>query len=365
MILGAALVGLGVILAVIVVRRYFSTPQLTPEQLLRVVQQLMQWTRDVSRDVAAFDSTLERFSTESVATRDEITEASSHSIEQLITANRRLRERLRDAQSALNEKSTLIRELLQRSHTDPLTGLLNRRALQEHAERLVAQARRYRRAISVVFVDVDHFKSINDTYGHAVGDRILAQVARQMHSTLRQQDVLARYGGEEFCVLLPDTAIQEACHVAERLRRAVCRVLHPSGAGRSISISCGVASLRAHQNIGQWWADADQALYAAKKHGRDQIWYHNGVQPCCYSKVHQRVSLSASPVPTASDFNQPTAHSSMPTRPNNSVEPPPLSAGSSAPAIFSAEQSAAWQTVCQRLQQRLEELLTETKRTRS
>lgn len=173
----------------------------------------------------------------------------------------------REDLSAANDKLQAL------AHLDPLTGLSNRRDFEARALYELARAQRHRRPLSVLSLDVDHFKRINDSHGHDVGDevlRVLAGVARQ---ELREHDLLARFGGEEFVALLPDTALDEALVVAERLRGVLgaCQVPMDGGAVR-FTISAGVAQLADDgSGLVSLLKAADKALYRAKQQGRNQV----------------------------------------------------------------------------------------------
>jgi diguanylate cyclase (GGDEF)-like protein len=158
------------------------------------------------------------------------------------------------------------------SRRDPLTGLHNRRSLLDGWEDAVHRARRSGKPVSVVLADIDHFKSINDTRGHAGGDAALLAVAQALRSALRAQDVVARWGGEEFMLLLPDTDIAGARRVAESARAAIesLRVEH-AGAGFEVTLSLGAAEHQMDRTLDQTIADADAALYQAKEGGRNRV----------------------------------------------------------------------------------------------
>jgi diguanylate cyclase (GGDEF)-like protein len=159
--------------------------------------------------------------------------------------------------------------------TDELTGLRNRRFFETQAAQEMEISLRYNRPLSVIILDVDHFKRFNDLYGHATGDQVLQLVSQVLASTCRGSDLPARWGGEEFVVLCPDTPAAGACDLAERLRDKVSQLQLTHAAGDSIpriTISCGVASHRPeHQNFHALVADADQALYRAKGQGRNRV----------------------------------------------------------------------------------------------
>jgi len=167
-------------------------------------------------------------------------------------------------------------ELQRLSSTDRLTGLYNRGHWEEMLRLDYARHRRYDSQAALVMFDIDHFKSINDTYGHQVGDAVIQQVAELIRENLRDSDVAGRYGGEEFVVLLPDTDKQGALTFAERLRHAVesHEVQHEQHRIR-FTISLGVADLSvpssSHAQLIEW---ADSALYASKAAGRNRVTLH-------------------------------------------------------------------------------------------
>jgi diguanylate cyclase (GGDEF)-like protein len=161
------------------------------------------------------------------------------------------------------------------SVTDPLTGVPNRRYLFQQLEAELARATRYGTPLSVVMIDIDHFKHLNDTAGHAAGDEVLREVCQRLRANLRRVDTLARYGGEEFVVLLPQVGPEEALDVAEKLRRSVCdHPLHHGATqpGGRVTISVGLASLpRDATEQGPLVDAADAALYASKRGGRNKV----------------------------------------------------------------------------------------------
>lgn len=163
--------------------------------------------------------------------------------------------------------------------TDALTRVHNRRFFDQRLPEELARSDRSMTAISCLFLDIDHFKSVNDTYGHGVGDNVLCQVAQRIQTVLRTHDVLARYGGEEFAVLLPETDNDEAMMIAQRIILAVNknRVVVDKHVILTITLSVGVSTLKAESCIDDIKAlgmnllsTADQALYDAKKQGRNR-----------------------------------------------------------------------------------------------
>jgi diguanylate cyclase (GGDEF)-like protein len=156
------------------------------------------------------------------------------------------------------------------AETDPLTGLFNRRHAMERLDAAVQNAFRDCTALSLVLIDLDHFKTINDRYGHTHGDRVLSHFAAAGRSQLRGQDVFARIGGEEFMVLMPGTGAMEAAHAIQRLRRHLSRPESYAEIGLSYTMSAGVAEY-CGTSVEALFEQADQALYSAKHLGRDRI----------------------------------------------------------------------------------------------
>ena len=158
--------------------------------------------------------------------------------------------------------------------TDPLTGAYNRRAFIEMGERVLAHAARTKVQASMLMIDIDHFKAINDRHGHLSGDEVLKAMAATVQTCLRKEDLLMRYGGEEFCVLLPATGSDGALVLAERIRADVARQpVRVKDDDISITISIGVATLGAlaGADLGVLFAGSDKALYAAKNAGRNRV----------------------------------------------------------------------------------------------
>lgn len=163
------------------------------------------------------------------------------------------------------ENATLFEATKSSSLHDALTGLANRRFLEAQLPKAIESARRYERQLSVIMLDVDHFKRYNDAHGHVEGDKVLKALADTLLIELRRADFVFRYGGEEFLVVLPETGLPMACQVAERLRRAV-------EAATGVTVSLGVASYGdAGEVMESLIGRADDALYRAKRKGRNRV----------------------------------------------------------------------------------------------
>jgi two-component system, cell cycle response regulator len=182
---------------------------------------------------------------------------------------KRERDLLQENAEELRRRAEAASEM---SMTDALTGLLNRYGLQRALQRELAEARRYARPLSCLLLDVDFFKSVNDTHGHAAGDAALMQAARVLSESVRGSDVVCRYGGEEFLVLAPETDARGAHALAEKMRLAVAARLFGDGERAfPLTLSAGVAELRPGESGNDMIARADLALYQAKQRGRDRV----------------------------------------------------------------------------------------------
>lgn len=160
------------------------------------------------------------------------------------------------------------------ARTDALTGLANRRAFDDHLEQLHEEFERFGTRFSLLMLDIDHFKRINDKHGHRTGDFVLTQVAQVILSVLRQMDFAARLGGEEFAILLPHASLSSAERIAERLLAEVSdHLMQFEGATLSVQASIGLAEAAPGVTAERMHEQADQALYAAKRNGRNQACY--------------------------------------------------------------------------------------------
>jgi diguanylate cyclase (GGDEF)-like protein len=165
-------------------------------------------------------------------------------------------------------------EIYRMTVSDGLTQIANKRALDEFLDKEVARARRHDRALSVLMLDIDHFKSVNDTYGHLTGDVVLRDLAAIVKKRIRREELFARYGGEEFCVVLPETDLQAALEFAEVVRALVAQnEVHVEDQKLRVTISIGVAQFRPseHRTPEDLLKAADKALYVAKAEGRNRV----------------------------------------------------------------------------------------------
>jgi diguanylate cyclase (GGDEF)-like protein len=168
----------------------------------------------------------------------------------------------------------LLETMKHEANVDELTGLYNRRFLEDYARKLIAMGRRKGQSLGLIMMDIDHFKDFNDAHGHEVGDRILRQFAKTITHAMRETNLAARYGGEEFVVLLPDTGSEASLLVAERIRTSVERMVVPAVPGKALTqmtVSLGIAIYPEHgQEFEELLQASDKALYESKRTGRNR-----------------------------------------------------------------------------------------------
>ncbi|WP_052941518.1 GGDEF domain-containing protein [Chromobacterium subtsugae] len=262
--------GIATLLLIVVVYRLASAFSRPLETLARTAQRIsageeqVEWNTDAgARELRQLSQAIRQMATTLLARRSELA-AINASLEKKVEERT---EALSEANRQLAERATLLEHM---ARSDALTGLGNRMAA---TERLTAEYQRFHRShapYSVLLMDADHFKRVNDTYGHAVGDQVLQQIATTLHGAARATDFAARYGGEEFLLLLPDTDAEGAMELAERVRLAISAA--SDTAAGVVTVSIGAASAHeeddTHETIVQ---RADEALYRAKANGRNRV----------------------------------------------------------------------------------------------
>ena len=165
----------------------------------------------------------------------------------------------------------LYQKAVAEAHRDPLTGISNRAAFDEALKREICSFKRHLTSFSLLVIDIDFFKNINDTYGHITGDTVLRGVAERIRDTVRRSDEVFRYGGEEFVVLLSNTDAEGARFIAERIRREIKRHSFSANENIKVTASIGIASTNTIRDVGDTLYHADKALYQAKEDGRDRV----------------------------------------------------------------------------------------------
>ena len=179
----------------------------------------------------------------------------------------------REKWNLLKEKERLQKELAHMAMYDALTDILSRRALLEQVEVERQRTIRYKRDLSLLMIDIDHFKKVNDTYGHLIGDVVLKEVAQTLKKQTRRSDYVGRYGGEEFLIILPETSLNKALVLAEKLRKGVAELTITANDHilKGITVSIGTAAYEDDPSVDEFISRSDKWLYAAKKNGRNQV----------------------------------------------------------------------------------------------
>jgi diguanylate cyclase (GGDEF)-like protein len=185
-----------------------------------------------------------------------------------------MQSRLHEDLLAVNHELATLKERLEdRAARDPLTTIWNRGAIVELLSRELARSRRDRRPLAVVLADIDHFKVVNDTYGHLAGDYVLKQLAVEIKRRIRREDILARYGGEEFAIVLPELDNPNAVHFAEKIRRIAAEAkFRFDETDIPVTVSVGVTTMEPSvHEAAAFIKRADEALYRAKSNGRNCV----------------------------------------------------------------------------------------------
>lgn len=186
----------------------------------------------------------------------------------------RIKRALREA-TLKRERNRLLKEMEQLAITDALTGLYNSRQFFRQIKQEIERNERYQHHLSLLIMDIDHFKQYNDTWGHLEGDKVLMDIGRIINACMRSMDTAYRYGGEEFAVLLPETDLQQACVVGHRIMKRIGQEsFEPeSGVHRSVTISIGAGELAPGEDAISFIRRTDQALYRSKENGRNRLTY--------------------------------------------------------------------------------------------
>lgn len=275
--LGIGLLVAGILLGFFLGRRIGGARQSADrEHFLQFLHNLALWTSEFAGDVSKYQLQLRSLSEQmqigSGAPREQILGL----LTQIMQANQQLQQRLDSAEQRLESQTSQIADYLTEARTDGLTGLANRRALDQALNDLYASWQTKHQAFTLGLIDIDHFKRINDEFGHPVGDMVLKNVAEVIRVELGDAASVARYGGEEFAVLwLVDVAQAAACLERLRVTIAEMRFSHEQIA-IPVTISAGVSQVMGDDRIGNVVRRSDEALYTAKLAGRNRVYWHDG-----------------------------------------------------------------------------------------
>lgn len=242
-----------------------------------VLARLYELAARVAADVGQHTNRVEEINEELASAKTQESDVVVTAVARLIQNNEQMQQQLVTAQERLREQARQIECSAAEARTDALTGLANRRAFDQEMARRHGEFQRYGKNLSLVLIDVDHFKRFNDSYGHQAGDRVLCGLAQVFVEEARELELPARFGGEEFALVLPETSVADAIGRAERIRKAVeARCFRFGGTDLRVTISVGVAQLGSGEEIAALIQRSDAALYASKESGRNRTYWHDG-----------------------------------------------------------------------------------------
>ncbi|QDV61189.1 MULTISPECIES: GGDEF domain-containing protein [Crateriforma] len=248
------------------------------DRIRHLLLSLGSWTSEYSGNVSQYQDQLGRLEK---AVRDHKASDGSDDrmlilLSQIMNSNDELQSRLEAAERQLDKQTRQIESYLTEARTDGLTGLANRRAFDQKIDELLATYRRGGRAFSLALIDIDRFKSINDTHGHQIGDQVLQHLASSLNHGLPSAIMVARFGGEEFAVLL-DVPLKMASEKMNEFRRHFASErIEVGNVSLQVTMSIGVSEPRDDMVVAPLVRRADEALYAAKNTGRNRVYFHDG-----------------------------------------------------------------------------------------
>src|SRR4051812_21013000 len=323
-LLAAVQLAIGVILGMWVKRSDSTATEHSKHDLMQaglIAKRLQSLADEMSSSAQEHRSKLDRAShllTSGANTSDEsLAELVVDVIGDVVRANQNLKSKLNTAEGRLQEQAVEIEAHMSRSLTDALTGLPNRREFNERLEERMGAWNRRRDVFSLLLLDVDHFKKLNDRYGHLAGDQVLSTIGRALRGSIRREDAVARFGGEEFAILLPSTSLEDAIQAAQKVREAVARVaIDRNNQQIAVTVSGGLATIESNERVEALIQRADSALYAAKAAGRNCTFLHNGIDCRLAEGLQSETAQSSSAAARLVEMiNSPDSHNPPPDEP--------------------------------------------------
>lgn len=259
---------------------------LEQQQMVAALRNMASWTNDFAGDFTRYQSTMESLTRDAadnkkVQTKEEVKQL----LDRIVDANSHLQTRLESAEEKLEMQTKQLAGYLTEARTDGLTGLANRKAFDQKMDEYFVKWQQTKHPFTLALIDIDHFKKINDTYGHPAGDAVLKEMSARLRELSNESILVARYGGEEFAIIF-EGELQHAADVMERVRQTIAgKSIAAEGHTISITISSGVARIMSDERIGKLVRRSDEALYSAKAGGRNRVFVHNGVLSESFGKL--------------------------------------------------------------------------------
>jgi len=278
LLFGTTLLAVGIAIGFWMGKKIGGTPLGDQQQILSALRSMATWTTDFAGDFTRYQSTMESLTrdaadTKKVRTKEEVQKL----LDRIVDANNQLQSRLENAEVKLDMQTKQLAGYLTEARTDGLTSLANRKAFDQKMDECYAKWIQTKQPFSLALIDIDHFKKINDTYGHPAGDAVLRELSSQLQKIGDESLMVARYGGEEFGIIF-DGDVAHAATVTERLRLSIAaKAITADGQRIAITISSGVARIHGDERIGKLVRRSDEALYSAKIGGRNRVFVHNGM----------------------------------------------------------------------------------------
>ena len=260
-----------------------SNKAIDQRQVIEFMQNFANWTKEFAGDFSSYQAKLSSLSQHAraktgVGTKEEVNSL----LREIMEANDSLQARLESTESKLESQTRELSEYLTEARTDSLTGLPNRRAFDQFVNDYYSKWMKENAVFSIGLLDIDFFKSVNDTYGHPAGDAVLIEISLRLKEFAGDSFKVGRYGGEEFAILLP-FSVKAAAEKLEQLRRAIAgRNFKAEEFSLRITTSIGVAQMQTDERLSNVYRRSDEALYTAKLNGRNRIYFHNGQTCECF-----------------------------------------------------------------------------------
>jgi len=250
--------------------------------LMEVIEKLAGSTGQAEDHVSEFDQVLrqsEKALTDANSPLETIVSYLLASTQSMQVSMEVMKQQIQESNQKINLLQNRLENALVEALHDPLTGLVNRKGFSDAINNQLESVETLNSYPSLLMLDIDHFKKINDTFGHPLGDRVIKIVADTLKKQIKGKDTAARYGGEEFCILLPETSLTDAFKVADNIRKKIenTRIKRASDNQEicRMTISIGVADYQPKQSIAEWFERADRALYRSKNEGRNRVTFYD------------------------------------------------------------------------------------------